>query len=119
MNSQNKSSILLNVPNAPGLTLRSANESDLEHLRTWKNKEKQFFYHQSDISETQQKQWFEAFKTRPNDFMFMTVFEGQEFGCMGIRFKENYWDVYNVIVGRTEFGGRGLMGHSFAAMLEF
>jgi RimJ/RimL family protein N-acetyltransferase len=51
--------------------------------------------------------------------MFMTIFDGQSFGCMGIRWLDNAWDIYNVILGRPEFGGRGLMSQAFKTMLAY
>ena len=102
----NKSEIRLEVATVPGLELRSASQTDLENLRTWKNKEKQYFFYQEEISKELQLNWFESFKLRPDDFMFMTVFEGHVFGCMGIRWQKDFWDVYNVIVGLPEFSGR-------------
>lgn len=113
-----KWSIHIIVPTLPTLVLRSASLSDLEYLRTWKNGQKKYFYHQEEITEPQQRQWYESFKQRPYDLMLMTEYNQQIFGCMGIRWQENRWDVYNVILGLQEFGGRGLMGLAFAELLD-
>jgi ribosomal protein S18 acetylase RimI-like enzyme len=114
-----KSAIHLAVPSSPGLELRSATAVDLERLRQWKNAQRQFFFHQEEISESQQRQWFDAFMSRPYDLMLLTVFERRVFGCMGIRWQASHWDVYNVILGLPDYGKRGLMGQSFAALLDY
>jgi len=119
MNAFDKSTIHIVVPAVPALVLRSAGQSDLELLRQWKNAQKQFFFHQQEITQEQQLNWYESYIERPYDLMLMVEFEHRLFGCMGIRWQENHWDIYNVILGLQEFGGRGLMGHAFAAMLDF
>jgi RimJ/RimL family protein N-acetyltransferase len=119
MNSLDKSAIHIVIPTRPALTVRSAGQADLEHLRQWKNEQKQFFFHQEEITANKQWQWYESFKNRPHDLMLMAEYEQQVFGCMGIRWQQNHWDIYNVILGLKEFGGRGLMGLAFSAMLDF
>lgn len=114
-----KSTIHIVIPMVPALELRSAGEADLERLRQWKNEQRQFFFHQEKISVDQQRQWYESFEKRPNDLMLMTVYEHQVFGCMGIRWREDHWDIYNVILGLQDFGGRGLMGLAFSALLDY
>ena len=114
-----KSAIRFMVSNMPTLELRAAGEQDLENLRLWKNQQKQFFFHQQDISAEQQRQWFEAFVKRPYDLLTMTVYGGEVFGCMGIRWDDGYWDIYNVILGDPAFGRRGLMGRAFDALLGY
>jgi RimJ/RimL family protein N-acetyltransferase len=102
---------------SPGLRLRSATALDIENLRAWKNAQSQFFFHQAEISPTQQRAWFDAFVQRPNDYMLMVEHQGTAKGCMGIRLLEAQWDIYNVILGDPAFGGQGHMGRAFAAML--
>lgn len=114
-----KSTIYMVVPTLPALALRPANRADLERLRQWKNEQRQYFFHQVEISTDQQSQWFDAFAKRPYDLMLMTEYEKQTFGCMGIRWQENHWDIYNVILGLQEFGGRGFMGLAFSALLDY
>ena len=118
MISFDKMGIYIAVPTCPALVLRSVRQSDLEYLRQWKNQQKQFFFFQKEITVNQQKQWYESFKQRPHDLMFITEYREKVFGCMGIRWLENHWDIYNVILGLQEFGGRGLMGSAFATMIN-
>lgn len=112
-----KDSIILAVQGNSHLMLRAAAAADLEDLRQWKNDQREFFFYKNEISLDQQKIWYAAFQSRPLDLMFMTILDGQSFGCMGIRWLDNAWDIYNVILGRPEFGGRGLMSQAFKTML--
>jgi RimJ/RimL family protein N-acetyltransferase len=112
-----KVSIVPVVEEGLSFVLRAVSDVDLENLRQWKNEQHQFFFHKDEISPQQQRNWYAAHQSRPYDFMFMTVLDGQSFGCMGIRWLENVWDIYNVILGRSEFGGRGLMSKAFKIMI--
>lgn len=114
MNHKNSISIDL----SPGLRLRSATAQDLDNLRSWKNAQSQFFFHQTEISPAQQRAWFEAFAQRPHDYMLMVDHQGTAKGCMGIRLLDTEWDIYNVILGDPAFGKQGHMGRAFAAMLD-
>lgn len=85
------------------LRLREITSSDLENLRQWKNTHRKSFFYQEIITEEQQKQWFENFKTRDNDYMFVaenyTAGDYVPIGCMGFRILEDNVDVYNIMRG--------------------
>jgi len=119
MNEFKKSSLSILIPQVDGLELKAATKSDLENLRVWKNSQKQFFFHQQDISEQQQSEWYSAYEKRPYDLLLMTIFKGETFGCMGIRWLDGFWDIYNVILGEASFGKKGLMSNAFKALLDF
>ncbi len=114
-----KCGIKIVVKENPNLILRGATDRDLEQLRQWKNRNKKFFFYQQEITEAQQKEWFAAYLDRPFDFMFITEFECLPFGCMGIRWQEKKWDIYNVIRGLQEYGGLGLMRLALHSMIIF
>ena len=118
-----KSFIHITVPNFCGLELRSASVKDMEIIREWKNREQEYFFSKKIITQSEQENWYALYKQRKYDFMLMTVFERRSFGCMGIRWKltqqAGHWDIYNVILGLSEYGGRGLMGHAFASLLNY
>jgi len=114
-----KSSVKLNLDENHKLLLRYANANDIEYLRRWKNEQREFFFYKENINSEQQRSWFEGHQERPYDFMFMVDLDGLSVGCMGIRWLETHWDIYNVILGRDEFGGRGIMGKAFKAMLAY
>ncbi|MFZ5986179.1 MAG: hypothetical protein ACOYWZ_03515 [Bacillota bacterium] len=95
----------------PDVCLRSINEGDLENLRLWKNKNTSSFFYQEEITEIQQKKWFEGFLGRDNDYMFMFeeyIGSGCEsLGCLGFRLIDNVVDIYNVIRGNKTGESKG------------
>ncbi len=114
-----KSKVNLSLKSSKGIDISIVGTADLENLRAWKNSQKEFFFHQQDISVDQQFNWYKCFLERPLDFLFVTRFKGIPFGCLGVRWLENHWDVYNVILGDTSFGKKGLMSDSFQAILSY
>ena len=109
----------LSSPQCPDFVLRLIDERDQEKLRTWKNENRQYFFHQDLIAPTQQAAWFSGYLERAHDYMFMVVWEGRDIGCMGIRLLSEGWDVYNVIAGNRGARGRGIMGQAFKLLLKF
>ena len=104
----------------PPVTLRPVRSpEDLELLRTWKNANRASFFHQEEILPEQQAAWFAALCEREDDFMFVVEEGGAAVGCMGVRALDGTADVYNVIRGRPEAGGRGVMSRALAAMVGF
>lgn len=96
-----KKSIILE--NDGYVRLRSVNYSDIELLREWKNKNKESFFYQKDISEAQQVQWYSSYLQRENDYMFIIEenLKGkfEPIGCMGFRIQGDDIDLYNIIRG--------------------
>jgi len=101
------------------LTLRAANENDLENLLQWKNEQREFFFHKDIITPEQQRAWFAKFQARNHDYMFIVDLNGKAIGCMGIRLLDEAWDIYNVILGLTDYGKKGYMGKAFQTMLTY
>jgi hypothetical protein len=101
------------------LELRVAEVTDIEYLRELKNSHREYFFHKLEISHQQQFEWFAEYQSRLNDFMFIVSLNNVRLGCMGIRLRDNAWDVYNVILGDQRYKGAGWMGRAFQAMLSF
>jgi RimJ/RimL family protein N-acetyltransferase len=101
------------------LSLRAINENDLENLRHWKNEQREFFFHKDIITQEQQGAWFAKFEARKHDYMFIVDLNGNAIGCMGIRLLDESWDIYNVILGLTNYGKKGYMGKAFQKMLAY
>lgn len=113
-----KNNLIIDVASeTQNLRLRSATSLDLDFLRSWKNSQRKYFFHQAEINFEQQRAWFDTFLHRPHDHMLMVECQGAAIGCMGIRLLDSEWDVYNVILGNPAFGKQGHMGRAFAAML--
>ncbi len=117
---QNKISLIINVPDELNQTvLRAANGLDLLNLRNWKNAQREFFFHTAEITQEQQQAWFDAYLSRPNDYMLIVDVNEREIGCMGIRLLAGEWDVYNVILGDDMHAKKGYMSKAFQAMIAF
>lgn len=118
-----KAQIKLQWENNQDFFLRTVVEKDLEDLRLWKNQNKQFFFHQSDITVEQQKNWFDGFQKRTNDFMFIVeqVTDHQSIGCMGFRFleKDGIVDVYNIMRGVRTINNSFSMSDAFQTMINY
>ena len=115
-NNFKKPEIKLIVNNDPRLIIRSIKIKDIEILRNWKNQNKNFFFTKKAISIPQQKKWFQLYNQQTYDLMFMVVFEEENFGCMGMRWIKNNWDIYNVMLGNKKYGSKGYMGQAFKVM---
>lgn len=117
---QNKNFLSINVPDKfNNVVLRAASTSDLLNLRTWKNNQREFFFHTEVITEAQQQLWFDANQIRPHDYMFIVDVGPCAIGSMGIRLLESKWDVYNVILGDENYAKKGYMSKAFQTMLAF
>jgi RimJ/RimL family protein N-acetyltransferase len=110
---------LLSCLEYPGILLRTIGYEDLGNLRNWKNENRQFFFFQGIISPEDQRNWFEGYLQREHDYMFMVLSDGGIIGCMGFRLQDGKGDIYNVILGVPEMGGRGTMGKAFNVMCSY
>src|SRR6059058_5574938 len=78
-----KESFLLASNALADVLLRTAAPSDCEDLRAWKNEHRRFFFFQEIITAERQRQWFEGYQARADDFMFVVLERGEAVGCMG------------------------------------
>lgn len=101
------------------IALQHIAETDLEHLREWKNQNRDSFSYKHVISRDAQVGWFRAYEQRPDDHMFVVKEGNTPIGCMGFRLESGALDIYNVILGVREKGGRGCMGKAIALMCSF
>lgn len=111
----------------PDFALREITIADMENLRRWKNDNRRSFFYQEEISSEQQKKWFEAYCTRPDDYMFIVeenVGTGSEshlhaIGCMGFRMEdERTIDLYNIIRGERSMT-HATMQNAMQMMLRY
>jgi hypothetical protein len=99
--------------------LRTITVADLENLREWKNAHRFAFFYQAIITPEQQDKWFQGYLERANDYMFVVQRGHEPAGCMGFRLLDQHADIYNVILGRPESGGKGLMSWAMRLMCSF
>jgi hypothetical protein len=113
-------SIRLGDMNAPAQPwLRTADWPDQDHLRTWRNAHTQRFFYQSPITSAGQRQWFEEYRNRPDDFLFMVMQAEQAIGCIGIRLRSGVWDLYTVIRGIRSSSSAGFMAAGLRLVVDF
>lgn len=98
--------------------LRTVAASDCENLRTWKNAHRHAFFYQDLISPEEQRRWFQAYRKRLDDHMFIVVLKA-DIGCMGFRRLEGKLDVYNIIRGVPGSGRRGEMRDALHLMCAY
>ena len=120
LNNIMKLKITLSVPsNSDLIILRTIEESDIIDLMNWKNNNKEYFFSKYDITWEKQLLWYQGYIQRGTDLMFVVEANKVVIGCMGIRRINDEWDVYNVILGRTEYSGNGIMYKCFQKMLRY
>ena len=114
-----KESFLLSSDALPHLRLRTIDASDCELLRQWKNANRTSFFFQGVIDPDGQRRWYEDYRDRPQDFMFMVEAGGERAGCLGFRSFEGTLDVYNVIRGDVRGGAPGLMSAALRLLCSY
>jgi len=102
-----------------GVWLRSAVAPDQELLRGWRNANQDAFFQRSHIAPEAQDRWFAGYLLRPDDFLFIVMYDTIPCGCLGVRLREEGWDVYNVIRGTRSAGSRGAMGEGLELLVAF
>ncbi len=108
----------LTAASSPPVSLRTIGPGDLEELRNWKNANKQAFFFKDEISPAMQKAWFEGYRARPEDFMFVVESGGRKAGCMGFRLQGPAADCYNII-GLPEAAGKGILRAAMTLMCSY
>ncbi len=111
--------LTLTSASAPKVSLRAAGHGDLEDLRAWKNANKAGFFFKDEITSQMQREWYEKYRARPNDFMFIVESGGVKAGCMGFRVQDDgSADTYNMIAAPAA-KGKGLMKAAMLVMCTY
>ena len=100
-------------------SMRTIGADDIEPLRCWKNEHRQFFFYKEIITGEQQQAWYRRWSQEMHDHMFIIEAENRSVGCIGARLFQNTVDVYNVIFGNKQFGGKGIMSEALCATVAF
>lgn len=106
----------------PEMRLRSTEQTDIELLRVWKNKNRSSFFYKEVISAEQQIAWFRQYLTREDDDIFiveiMELGRWKRIGCIGCRKAGEVIDLYNVMRGeKTE--RRSSMREAMELLLDY
>lgn len=113
-----KEIMTLQNPDYPEIILRSIDAADLENLRTWKNAHRNAFFYREIITADAQKRWYDGYLEREHDYMFVIRHNSLPIGCIAFRRLDDRIDIYNVIMGRKEMGGKGYMGMALRLILD-
>ena len=101
------------------IILSSITKNDIELLREWKNKNKKSFFYQKNITEAQQKKWFNNYLRQEEDYIFMITYKREKIGCIGFRLVDGVIDLYNIILGYKKYGGIGLMSEALKLICSY
>jgi len=100
-------------------SMRTIGTGDIELLRGWKNAHRQFFFYKEIITGEQQQAWYRRWAQEMHDSMFIIEVANLSVGCIGTRLFQDTADVYNVILGDKQFGGKGVMSEALCATVAF
>jgi len=100
--------------------LRAADDDDREILRTWKNENKRWFFHQTDITPDQQAAWFAGYLARPDDHVYLVEEkDGERWTAVGVvacRLLDGTVDLYNIMRGRRPDDAKANMGDALTLL---
>lgn len=114
-----KTIVLGNEEDVGSPWIQTAELRHQDSLRRWKNRHAASFFYQQVISDKAQREWFNAYLLRSEDFMFMVMCGDQAIGCIGIRLRDGVWDVYNVIRGISSIKSTGFMSLALNMIINF
>ena len=83
---------------------------DIEDLRTWKNKYKDYFFYKKHITSDDQLNWYNTSYSKSTETTIYKISYSQEnVGCIGVYYRKDHIEIYNVILGNDKFKSSGLM----------
>lgn len=121
MNYYTNSRSTIGADDLPQVGIRLIIKDDIALLREWKNHNQASFFHNQEISKSQQERWFSAYLERENDYMFIACLnDSVRFGCLGCRYmNDKEWDIYNVINGDESTRRKGYMAAALKILINF
>lgn len=94
--------------------------NDIENLREWKNSYKDYFFNKNDITEEQQKIWYEkTYCADKNNYIFIIKYKSILVGTIGCRLILENWDIYNVMNVNKETLGKGIMSIALNLIIKY
>jgi len=99
--------------------LQPAQLQDQETLRSWRNAHTQSFFQQDPVTPNGQALWYEAYLNRTEDYLFMVMQAAHAIGCIGLRFRDGEWELYNVLRGISSDSSKGFMSQALAMVVDF
>jgi RimJ/RimL family protein N-acetyltransferase len=96
------------------MRLRLLEERDLDAVRELRNRNRRWFFDNSEVSAEQQHEWFAGLPTRPVRF-YVIEDEGAVVGTISATERGDGVEIGNLILGETH-RGRGLMARAVAEL---
>lgn len=95
------------------IVLKSMAEEDIEKMRLLRNKNRLYFIHSEEITEEAQKQWYEAYLLRDDDYLFSVFYQEKWVGAVSIYHvdqKQDKAEFGRLMIDRTaaSVGGLGV-----------
>src|SRR5262245_57259986 len=109
------------------VTLRLLEEADLPRTLAWRNQDhiRRWFVHSDIIPEDQHRRWFEAYRERDDDFVFVieetrtlrkSVGQVSLYRVDWIRRRAEYG---RLMIGEADAAGRGLARQATAVLIDY
>lgn len=96
------------------MRLRLIEEGDLETVRELRNRNREWFFDEREITATQQAAWFASLREKPIRF-YVIEEDGAVVGTISVAESEDGMELGNLIVD-DRYRGRGLMAEAVAEL---
>ena len=93
------------------IVLKSMVAEDIEKMRLLRNKNRLYFIHPEEITEEAQKQWYEAYLLKNDDYLFSVFYQEKWIGTVSIYHvdqKQDKAEFGRLMIDRTAAGVGGL-----------
>jgi RimJ/RimL family protein N-acetyltransferase len=98
------------------MQLRPLAEADLEFVRELRNANREFFFHDGEISPEQQRQWFRMLGTKPIDF-FVIEDDGAVVGTISAKHSPGWVEIGNLLLVPAA-RGKGVMRQAVSQLTK-
>ena len=95
------------------MALRKVCDSDMAHLRAWRNANAEFFPPGPKITALDQQRWYRSYLDRPWDHQYMVIADGAPVGTLALDVRGKMFN--RVMRGRP--GGKGVMGRAMYELM--
>ncbi len=111
-----KASLVVTSEVHPSVVIASIRLEHCEMLRALKNSNREYFFYKGLINTEQQREWFDGYLERTQDYMFTVRHSGADVGVAGFRELDHHWDLYNIILKDSKLRGSGVMSQALVLL---
>ena len=105
------------------INLREIEEKDIEIVRTWRNRNRMWFFNKNLISKQQQEQWYSEYKNRNSGKFFIIELKNKlpigTVSLYNIDSTVKEAELGRVLIGEEKFHGRGYMTEAIFTLSKF